>query len=174
MWCTSAEAVATQAIERTGLAVKEDQPLSPPRFLGSDACATRTGHRSDTSGCDVEARQVGDVSAGRTREDVTALLERLCDPDAVKAVSLEMSASFRPAVQRCLPKAHIVVDHVPVIHHVMKGFTKGLSSWAHKQEGKPLLEGTHHLCFKAHEDVTEEHAKERARLGEHLPLVETA
>ncbi len=37
------------------------------------------------------------------------LLERLSDPDAVKAVSMDMSASFRPAVAEALPKAQIVV-----------------------------------------------------------------
>jgi transposase len=35
---------------------------------------------------------------------------------------MDMSASFRPAVQLCLPKAHIVVDHFHVIQHVMKAF----------------------------------------------------
>lgn len=76
------EAAATQEIERKGLAVKEDQPLRTPRFLGIDEFATRKGHRYDTILCDLDARQVVEVSAGRKLEDVTALLERLCDPDA--------------------------------------------------------------------------------------------
>lgn len=168
------EAAATQEIERKGLAVKEDQPLRTPRFLGIDEFATRKGHRYDTILCDLDARQVVEVSAGRKLEDVTALLERLCDPDAVKAVSMDMSASFRPAVQLCLPKAQIVVDHFHVIQHVMKGFKKVLSSWAHKKEGKPLLKGKQHLFLKAKEDLTEEQAKERTHLGELLPLLETA
>jgi transposase len=85
------------------------------------------------------------VCCGRKLEEVAALLERLSDPDAVEAVSMDMSASFRPAVQLCLPKAQIVVDHFPVIQQVMKGFKKVLSSWAHKKEGKPLLEGKQYL-----------------------------
>jgi hypothetical protein len=56
-------------------------------------------------------------------------------------VSMDMSAPYRPAVQLCLPKALIVVAHFHVIQHVMKGFKKVLQSWAHKKEGKPLLEG---------------------------------
>ncbi|HEU5377965.1 MAG TPA: ISL3 family transposase, partial [Ktedonobacteraceae bacterium] len=168
------EAVATQEIERKGLAVKEDQPLHTPRFLGIDEFATRKGHRYDTILCDLEARQVVEVSAGRKLEDVTALLERLCDPDAVKAVSREMSASFRPAVQLCLPKAQIVVDHFHVIQHVMKGFKKVLSSWAHQKEGKPLLEGRQQLFLKAKEELTEKQAKARTHLGELLPWLETA
>jgi transposase len=73
-----------------------------------------------------------------------------------------------------LPKAQIVVEHFHVIQHVMKGFKKGLSSWAHTKEGKPLLEGKQHLFLKAKEDFTVEQAKERAQLGEHLPLLEMA
>jgi transposase len=168
------EAVATQEIERKGLCVKEHQPLWTPRFLGIDEFATRKGHRYDTILCDLEARRVLEVSAGRKLADVVALLEQLSDPDAVTAVSMDMSASFRPAVQLCLPKAQIVVDHFHVIQHVMKGFRKGLSSWAQKKEGKPLLEGKQHLFLKAKEDLTEEQSKERARLGELLPLLEMA
>lgn len=168
------EAVATQETELKGLAVKEDQPLCTPRFLGIDEFATRKGHRYDTILCDLEARRVLEVSAGRKLDEVTALLERLSDPDAVKAVSMDMSASFRPVVQLCLPKAQIVIDHFHVIQHVMKGFKKVLSSWAHKKEGKPLLKGKQHLFLKAKEDLTEEQAKERAHFGEQLPLLETA
>lgn len=168
------EQVAAQEIERRGLAAREDQPLCTPRFLGIDEFATRKGHRYDTILCDLQTRRALEVSAGRKLEDVTALLERLTDPDAVTAVSMDMSASFRPAVQLCLPKAQIVVDHFHVIQHVMKGFKKVLSSWAHKKEGKALLEGKQHLFLKAKEDLTEEQGKERACLGEQLPLLETA
>src|SRR5436309_9116831 len=114
------------------------------------------------------------VSAGRKQEEVAALLERLSDPDAVEAVSMDMSASFRPAVQLCLPKAQIVVDHFHVIQHVMKGYKKVLSIWAHKKEGKPLLEGKQYLFLKAKGDRSSEHRKERASIGEHLPLLEVA
>src|SRR5437016_2669102 len=103
-----------------------------------------------------------------------ALLERLSDPDAVQDVSMDMRASYRPAVQLCLPKAQIVVDHFHVIQHVMKGFKKVLQSWAHKKEGKPLLEGKQHLFLRAKEDLSEEQAQERTHIGEHLPVLELA
>ena len=103
-----------------------------------------------------------------------ALLERLSDPDGVEAVSMDMSASFRPAVQLCLPKAHIVVDHFHVIQHLMKGFKKVLASWAHKKERKALLEGNQHLFLMAKEDLSEDQAQERSRLGYCLPMLEIA
>jgi len=166
--------VALQEIERKGLSLDEQLPLRTPHFLGIDEFARRKGHRYDTILCDLEARQVLEVSAGRKQEEVVALLERLSDPDAVKAVSMDMSASYRPAVQLCLPKAHIVVDHFHVIQHVMKGFKKVLQSWAHKKEGKPLLEGKQYLFLRAKEDLTEDQAQERTHIGEQLPFLEMA
>lgn len=56
----------------------------------------------------------------------------------------------------------------------MKGFKKVLQSWAHKKEGKPLLEGKQFLFLRAQEDLTEEQAQERTHLGEHLPVLERA
>ena len=60
------------------------------------------------------------MSEGRIQEEMVKLLERLDDPDVVKAVSMDISASFRPAVQLCLPKAPIVVDHFHVLQYMMK------------------------------------------------------
>lgn len=168
------ETVATQEIEQNGRGMKEQMVLSPPRFLGRDAFATRKRHRSDTIFCDLEARRVREVRAGRKREDVAALLGRVSDPDAVKALSMDMSASLRPAVQLCVLQAQIVVDHFHVLQHVMKGFKKELSSWAHKNEGKPLLEGKQHRFLKGKEDLPEEQSQERTQLGEHLPFLEVA
>ena len=56
----------------------------------------------------------------------------------------------------------------------MKGERQVLSSWAHKKEGKPLLEGKQHLFLKAKEELTEDQEKERTHIGKHLPLLETA
>jgi transposase len=166
--------VALQEIERKGASLDEQHPLRTPQFLGIDEFARRKGHCYDTILCDLEVRQVLEVSAGRKQDEVVALLSRLSDPDAVKAVSMDMSASYRPAVQLCLPKAHIVVDHFHVMQHVMKGFKKVLQSWAHKKEGKPLLEGKQALFLRAQEDLTPEQAQERTRIGEQLPDLERA
>lgn len=168
------QTVASQDIEQKGLSLDEQQPLCTPAYLGIDEFARRKGHCYDTILCDLEARQVLDVSAGRTQEEVVVLLERLNDPDAVKAVSMDMSASYRPAVQLCLPKAQIVVDHFHVIQHVMKAFKKIVSSWAHKKEGKPLLQGKQHLFLTAHEALTDAQVQERKRIGDQLPLLEAA
>lgn len=129
------EAVVQEIYAKQGRAMNETTPLSTPCFLGIDEFAHRKGHRYDTILCDLVNRTVLEVSEGRTLEDVQRLLERLSCPDAVKAVSMDMSASFRPAVQKCWPHVTIVVDHFHVIQHVMKAFKKILQSWAQRKEG---------------------------------------
>ena len=159
---------------KEGRTLDETAKLPTPSFLGIDEFARRKGHHYDTILCDLEHHKVLEVSEGRKQEEVVKLLERLSHPEAVKAVSMDMSASFRPAVQLCLPKAQIVVDHFHVIQHVMKAFKKIVSSWAHKKEGKPLLQGKQHLFLMAKEDLTEEQAQDRSQIGEALPSLEVA
>jgi transposase len=168
------QALATAAIEHKGLPVDEHEPLPSPRWLGIDEFARRKGHVYETILCDLEAHRVLEVSAGRKQAEVMALLERLGAPDAVQAVSMDMSGTFRSAVQMCLPKAQIVVDHFHVVQHVMKAFRKIVSSWAHKKEGKALLQGKQHLFLRAQEALSQEQAQERSTVGVALPLLKAA
>jgi transposase len=105
-------------LEQKGQTLDEQAKLPTPQILGIDEFAMRKGHRYNTILCDLENRDVLEVCEGRKKEEVVKLLERLSDPDAVKAVSMDMSASFRPAVAAALPNAQIVVDHFHVIQHV--------------------------------------------------------
>ena len=122
------ESLIQETFIKEGRTLEETAKLPTPHFLGIDEFARRKGHHYDTILCDLDARSILEISEGRKLEDVQKLLERLSDPDAVEAVSMDMSASFRPAVQLCLPKAHIVVDHFHVIQHVMRAFKKIVSS----------------------------------------------
>lgn len=162
-------------LEKKGRTLDEQAKLPTPQILGIDEFALRKGQGSDTILCDLESRDVLEVCEGRKKEEVIKLLERLSDPDAVKADdSQDMSASFRPAVQAALPKAQIVVDHFHVIQHVMKAFRKVLSSWAHRKEGTILLHRKQYLFLKAKEDLTQEEIQERERIGTRLPDLEKA
>lgn len=161
-------------LEKHGIELDETQPLETPTYLGLDEFSRRKGHRYDTIVADVQNRKVLAIGSGRKLEDVQKILERLKDPDAVKAVSMDMSASYRPAVQLCLPKAQIVVDHFHVIQHVMKGFRKVVSSYARKTESKALLEGKQYLFLKAQEDLTQKQQQERQKIAEQLPGLDRA
>jgi transposase len=94
-----------ERMAKQGRTLEETAPLATPRFLGIDEFARRKGHHYETILCDLVKRTVLEVSEGRKMEEVQKLLERLDHPDAVEAVSMDMSASFRPAVQLCLPQA---------------------------------------------------------------------
>jgi transposase len=171
---TCFQMVLEKELRAQGRGVDETATLPTPRFLGIDEFARRKGHVYDTILCDLEHPSVLEVSEGRTLEDVCCLLGRLKNPSAVEAVSMDMSASFRPAVQQCLPHAHIVVDHFHVIQHVMKAFKKVVSSWAHKKEGTILLHRKQSFFLKAKEDLTTEEMQVRSQIGLRLPLLEQA
>lgn len=167
-------ALASPVLDERGLALQTPTSLPTPRYLGIDEFAVRKGHRYETILCDLEARQVLEVSPGRTQQEVILLLKRLKDPERVQAVSMDMSATFRPAVQSCLPDAQIVVDHFHVIQHVMKAFRKVVSSWAHHKAGQILLHRKQHLFLKAQEHLTVEQHQERLRIASHLPALDAA
>jgi transposase len=142
--------------------------------LRIDEYARRKGHRYDTIVCDLEQRRVLEVSAGRKQEDVRRLLERLSDCDAVEAVSMDMSETFRGAVQLCLPRAHIVADHFHVIEHVGKAVGKVVSRTAKKKAGKAALQGQRHLFLRNKEDLSADEEQTRARLALALPEIDRA
>src|SRR5947209_5846025 len=168
------EAEASIQLAKRGLSLEENATLPTPRFLGVDEFARRKGHRYDTIFCDLEARQVLEVSAGRKKDDVASVLERLSDCDGVEAVSMDMSTTFREAVQLCLPRARIVADHFHVIQHVGKAVNKVIGRWAKKEAGKPALEGQRHLFLRNQEDLSAEDEQSRATLAAAFPEIATA
>lgn len=135
------ETVAEPELAKRGLSVQESEKLPTPRYLGIDEYARRKGHRYDTILCDLEGRKVLEVSAGRKKEEVVSLLERLDKCEAVEAVSMDMSSPFREAVQLCLPHARIVADHFHVIQHVGKALNKVIGRCAKKEPGKQAEDG---------------------------------
>src|SRR3989440_1569246 len=168
------EAVASTQLAKRGLSPEEGGPLPTPRFLGIDEFARRKGHRYDTILCDLEARQVLEVSAGRKKDDVASVLERLSNCDGVGAVRMDMSTTFREAVQLCLPRARIVADHFHVIQHVNKAVNKVIGRWAKKEEGRQALEGHRHLFLRNQEDLSAEDEQTRASLAAAFPEIERA
>jgi transposase len=168
------EAVASIQLAKRGLSLEENGKLPTPRFLGIDEFARRKGHRYDTILCDLEGRKVLEVSAGRKKDEVASVLERLSHCDEVEAVSMDMSTTFREAVQLCLPRARIVADHFHVIQHVGKAVNKVIGRWAKKEEGKQALEGQRHLFLRNQEDLSAEDEQSRASLAATFPEIAMA
>src|SRR5438874_3485373 len=165
------EAVASSQFAKRGLSLEESGPLPTPQYLGIDEFARRKGHRYDTILFDLGARKVLEVSAGRKKDEVAGVLERLSDCDGVEAVSMDMSTTFREAVQLCLPRARIVADHFHVIQHVNKAVNKVIGRWAKKEEGRQALEGHRHLFLRNQEDLSAEDEQSRAALAVAFPEI---
>ena len=168
------EEVAQVELAKRNLSLDETAPLRTPRYLGIDEFARRKGHRYDTILCDLDGRQVLEVSAGRTKDEVSHLLERLSNCDAVEAVSMDMSSTFREAVQLTLPHARIVADHFHVIQHVGKAVKKVIGRYAKKETGKQALEGQRHLFLRNQEDLSAEEEHMRAALALAFPEIAVA
>jgi transposase len=79
--------------------LEEGAKLVTLRFLCINEFARRKTYRYGMILCDLDGRHVLEVSAGRKKEDVAAVLERLTECDSVEAMSLDMSRTFREAVQ---------------------------------------------------------------------------
>jgi transposase len=163
------EQVAQARLTQQGRTLEAQASLPTPRFLGIDDFARRKGQRYATILCDLEARRVLDVVVGRTQTQVCPLLERLDAPERVEAVSMDMSGSFREAVQLCLPGARIVADHFHVVQHVGQALAQVLSRCARSQEGRRALKGQRHLFLRAAEDLEPEEAERRDQLAQAFP-----
>ncbi len=168
------EAEASIQLAKRGLSLDESGKLPTPRFLGIDEFARRKGQRYDTMLCDLDGRHVLEVSAGRKKDEVRCVLERLSNCDAVEAVSMDMSITFREAVQLCLPRARIVADHFHVIQHVGKAVNKVIGRCAKSADGKKALDGQRHLFLRNQEDLSAEEAQTRAALAQAFPEIEVA
>ena len=171
---TCLEEVAQVDLAKHTLSLDETAPLPTPRYLGIDEFARRKGHRYDTILCDLDGRKVLEVSAGRTKDEVSHLLERLSNCDGVQAVSMDMSTTFREAVQLVLPYARIVADHFHVIQHVGKALKKVIGRHAKKEAGKQALEGQRHLFLRNQEDLSTEEEHSRAALALAFPEIAMA
>ena len=134
----------------------------------------RRGRRYDSILCDLDGRKVLEVSAGRTKDEVSHLLERLSNCDGVQAVSMDMSTTFREAVQLVLPHARIVADHFHVIQHVGKALKKVIGRHAKKEADKQALEGQRHLFLRNQEDLSTEEEHSRAALALAFPEIAMA
>jgi len=59
-----------------------------------------------------------EVVEGQGQQNVEQYLDKLAEPERVKAVAMDMHEPFRQAVQACLPQAKIVADKFHFIRHI--------------------------------------------------------
>lgn len=123
-----------RAVHVHATTVLSQQPYGKVPHLGIDDFSLRRGRRYATGLHDLDRRRVIDVVEGRTSAVVEAALMRLPAPDAVTAVSMDMSQAYRAAVQLVLPRALITADKF----HVIKRVTAALAAVIRRlMKGRP-------------------------------------
>ena len=91
--------------------------IETPVLIGLDEYSARKG-LYQTAVCDLGRGEVMEVVEGRGCQKVQTYLESFPDPDKVKGVAMDMHEPYREAVEMCLPRAKVIVDHFHVIRHV--------------------------------------------------------
>src|SRR3954470_15768413 len=143
------------------------------RHIAIDEISIGKGHRYLTLVLDLETGRVVFVGDGKAGDAPVPFRERLRPSGAkIEAVAMDMSAAYRRAVTRHLPKAKIVFDRF----HVAQLFNGKLSDLRRElyREAtdaleKSVLKGTRWLLLKAADNLDEEKG-EKKRLEEALAL----
>ena len=115
-----------------------------PTFLAVDEFAIRKGHRYATCVMDIENGEILWVGTGRTIKDFRCFFETFSGTDylsQVKAVAMDMNASYNTLVRQYLPQAVIVYDR----YHVQAQFGREVlgqvrldAARRHKENAKEL------------------------------------
>jgi transposase len=98
--------------------LKAREVIETPQFIGLDEFSVRGRRLYHTAICNLVEREVMEVVEGQGRRKVEEYLDKLSEPDRVKAVAMDMHEPFRQAVQMCLPCAKVVVDKFHLVRHI--------------------------------------------------------
>jgi len=112
-----------RAVQDHATTAFERRPIGEVQHLGIDDFSLRRGRRYATGLHDLDGRRMIEVVEGRTSAAAQAALRCLLVPDAVAAVSMDMSQAYRAAVQLVLPQALITADKFHVIARVNEALT---------------------------------------------------
>ena len=143
-----------------------------PKYLAVDEFAIHKGHRYATCVMDLVEGDVLWVGRGRSKADFARFFEEFdaCYLSDVKAVAMDMNASYNMLVEQYLPNAEIVYDR----YHMQAQFGRDVlgavrrdEARAHRQRSKELLEAS------AREIDAEERRRLRAEAVEESRLYST-
>lgn len=142
-------------------------------FLAMDEFAIQKGHRYATVIIEPNSRRVLWVCRGRAREDVRPFFESLTDDQsqAIRAVAMDMTASYQLEVERYCPNAVVVFD----LFHVVAKYGREVidrvrvdvaNELRHDKAARRLVKGMRWMLLRNAENITSE--KDRIRLRELL------
>ena len=134
-------------------------PLKDIEYVSVDEFAIRKGHSYMTVFTDILSGRIIHAVEGRTIENVTPFLLQLKkEAPRLKAIAMDMSISYIPAVEQSLPNVDIVFDHF----HVNALMNKALDEIRKEQQlemnqvEKKVLKGNRFLILRNYEDLEPE------------------
>ena len=89
-----------------------------PEFIGIDEFSVRGRRLYHTAICNLVGGEVMEVVEGQGQQRVEEYLDKLTEPERVRAVAMDMHEPFRQAVRMCLPQAKVVADKFHFIRHI--------------------------------------------------------
>jgi transposase len=104
--------------EEVGRRLGVRETKQTPEFMGIDEFSVSGRHLYHTAICNIVEGEVMEVVEGQGQQKVEEYLDKLTEPERVKAVAMDMHEPFRQAVQMCLPCAKIVADKFHLIRHI--------------------------------------------------------
>ena len=104
--------------EGIGRLLRSRERKETPELMGLDEYSVSGRRLYHTAICNLVDREVMEVVEGQGQQKVKWYLDRLAQPERVKAVAMDMHEPFRQAVRMCLPGAKVVADKFHLIRHV--------------------------------------------------------
>jgi len=104
--------------EEIGRRLEAKGAKETPEFMGLDEFSVRGRRLYHTAICNLMEGEVMEVVEGQGQQKVEEYLDKLTEPEKVKAVAMDMHEPFRQAIQMCLPHARVVADKFHLIRHI--------------------------------------------------------
>ena len=148
------------------------RPLKNIKYIGIDEFAIKKGHKYMTIFVDLRYGRVIHAVEGKSKKAILPFLKRLkCHARKLKAIAMDMSASYFWAVKETLPKIDIVFDRF----HVMGLMSKAIDTFRRQYQqmlnktDRKILKGARFLLLSNYENLE---TGRKSRLDELLQLNE--
>ncbi|MDH4317067.1 MAG: ISL3 family transposase [Desulfobulbaceae bacterium] len=133
--------------------------LSDVKYLGMDEFSIKKGHKYMTIFVDMQTGRILHAVEGTSKEAIAPFLKILAKKaKKLKAVSMDMSASFSSAVKEHLPTVPLVFDR----YHVMALLNRNIDSLRRElqreleEDGKKILKGCRFLLLNNYHALEDE------------------
>lgn len=140
----------------------DNRPIRQRRVIGIDEFSIKKQHTYATIITDLINKDIVDTFEKRDKETVAQHLNQLPYKEAIEAVVIDMSRTFRSAIREVLPNCHIVVDKFHVVGVVIDALDKvrkRVQRSKAKGQKRPIYNLRHRLR-RGREKLSEEEAQQ--------------